>query len=133
MSTINNPERRRTLQDYERKSMGPSGLLDLIAVLRPHPQGLRRWSVMRAMRVRSERAGREVTPKFEDDIERIFRRHCAGDSVRAGVPQDTVELFFRPKDKAGEVWAVDLAKAKVWLGEETTPANTQSGTSQASA
>jgi hypothetical protein len=83
-------------------------LAELIDVLRANPSGLRRWSVMRAMRSRAEKAGREITPKFEDDVERVFRRHCAGDSMRAGTAAGSEnELFHRPKDKAGEVWALN--------------------------
>jgi len=121
------------VREHERKGMGPSGLLDLIAVLRLHPKGLRRWSVMRAMRLKSEKAGREVSPKFEDDVERIFRRHCAGDPVRIGANDGTIELFHRPKDKAGEVWAVDLAKAKAWLGEDDADVDEQQFIRNASA
>jgi hypothetical protein len=100
------PQRRRADQAY---------IADLIAVLRANPAGLRRWSVMRAMRVRAEKANREITPKFEDDVERVFRRYCAGDSVRAGMSETLVELFHRPKEKAGEVWAVIPDAAQTWL------------------
>ena len=97
------------------KFVNPACISDLIAVLGPHPRGLRRWSVMRAMRVRAEKAGRDVSPKFEDEVERVFRRFCEGDSVRANMTDTAEELFFRPKETAGEVWAVHLARAKAWL------------------
>src|SRR6476659_4702574 len=93
----------------------PSLLRDLIAVLAEHPSGLRRWSVMRAMRARAEKANRDVSPKFEDEVERSFRRHCAGDSVRASQSPQPAELFYRPKEKAGEVWALDQEKARAFL------------------
>lgn len=97
------------------KYVNLSCIADLIAVLEPHPRGLRRWSVMRAMRVRAEKAGRDVSPKFEDDVERVFRRFCEGDSVRVNMTDATEELFFRPKQTAGEVWAVHPVRAMAWL------------------
>lgn len=97
------------------KPVNQSCLADLIAVLEPHPRGLRRWSVMRAMRQRMEKAHREITPKFEDDVERVFRRFCEGDAVRAGMTDTSEELFFRPKETAGEVWAVHSSRARAWL------------------
>jgi hypothetical protein len=97
-----------------RKPVDRTCLADLIAVLQTNPAGLRRWSVMRAMRSRAERAGRDVSPKFEDDVERVFRRYCAGDSVRA-TAGETLELFRRPKETAGEIWALIPEAAKAWL------------------
>lgn len=89
-------------------------LADLIAVLQANPGGLRRWSVMRAMRQRVEKAGNEVPMKFEDNVGRVFRAHCATDTA---IPGST--LFYLPKDRAGEVWAVHAEKAKAWLAGET--------------
>jgi hypothetical protein len=84
---------------------------DLIAVLEAAPVGLRRWSVMRAMRNRRARAGHEITPKFEDEVERLFREYCASDSPH----ENETRPFFKPKEKAGEVWAVDPARLTAFL------------------
>ncbi len=93
-----------------------SYLVDLISVLRSHPGGLRRWSVMRAIRSKRESAGYEVPQKFEDEVERTFRRMCAGmDPQRSQKGADEAALFYKPPERAGEVWAVFPEKAEAWL------------------
>jgi hypothetical protein len=93
-----------------------SHLKDLVEVLAEHSHGLRKWSVMRAMRTRRERAGLEISPKFEDEIERVFRSRCAPEPL-PGAPERVKDstLFYRPKERAGEVWAVFHDKAGLWL------------------
>ena len=106
----------------QRRTADHAVLADLIAVLRANPTGLRRWSVMRAMRARSKLRNREIMPKFEDDVERVFRRHCSGDSVRAATAADSAtELFYRPDERAGEVWALNTERAKAWLEGDNGP------------
>jgi len=87
--------------------------LELIDVLAAHPKGLRRWSVMRAMRINRDRASLDIPQKFEADVERVFRRFCAGDEGRKCSAEDA--LFFRPGEKAGEVWASYPDRVKAWL------------------
>ena len=85
---------------------------ELLAVLAPHPAGLRRWSVMNAIRQRRRATARDIPLKMEADIERTFRQFCAGDALRTpGGP-----LFYRPSEKAGEVWAI-IAPVPVLPGE----------------
>ncbi|MBW8708420.1 MAG: hypothetical protein JF627_04015 [Alphaproteobacteria bacterium] len=75
---------------------------ELVAALAPHPAGLRRWSVMRAIRKGREAVARDIPLKLEADVERTFRQYCSGDGVRAA----GTALFYRPAEKAGEVWAL---------------------------
>lgn len=99
-----------------------ANVLDLIQVLLPHPDGLRRWSIMRAIRSRREKSGGEISPKLEDEIERVFRMFCAGEPRSKGFkvrcsPENA--LFHRPKEKAGEVWALYGDRARPWLTAKT--------------
>jgi hypothetical protein len=94
-------------------------LFELIKVLAPHPGGLRRWSVMRAIRNDRERASRDISQKFEDEVERTFRRFCAdADDAKTRTCDATEALFYRPREKAGEVWALFPDRAKAWLDAE---------------
>lgn len=86
---------------------------ELVKVLLPHPGGLRRFSVMRAIRTERDRASRPVALKFEAEIERAFRSSCA--NWAGGKPPETGSaLFYRPEGKAGEVWAVYADRANAW-------------------
>jgi len=93
-------------------------LRDLIEVLLLHPAGLRRWSVMRAIRTRCQRSGAEISLKLEDEVERSFRRFCSEQPVandpRVNCSREAA-LFYRPNERAGEVWAVNHARARAWL------------------
>ena len=99
-------------------------LSELIKVLAPHPGGLRRWSVMRAIRNERERASRDISQKFEDEVERTFRRFCAdAEGAKTRTCDPTEALFYRPREKAGEVWAIFPDRAKAWLASEAVEVN----------
>ena len=91
----------------DRRAPRPTIVEELVAALTPHPGGLRRWSVMRAIRTNREAMAREIPLKLEADVERAFRQFCRGDGMRAS----GTALFCRPAEKAGEVWALDTRYA----------------------
>ncbi len=93
-------------------------LRELIAALKPHPRGLRRWSVIRAIRMDRNRRSRDIPLKFESDVESIFRKFSA-DAIDAHARVCPVETapFCRPHNTAGEVWALRPGKAEVLLGD----------------
>jgi hypothetical protein len=89
---------------------------ELLKVLGPQLAGLRRWSVMRAIRNERERACIDISQKFEDEVERVFRRFCADyRDGKSRVCAESEALFFRPTEKAGEVWAIYQDRTKAWL------------------
>jgi len=87
----------------DQRAPRPTIVEELVAALAPHPGGLRRWSVMRAIRKSREAVSREIPLKLEADVERAFRQFCRNDGLRAS----GTALFCRPAEKAGEVWALD--------------------------
>ena len=91
-------------------------LSELMAVLRPHTEGLRKWSVMRAIRATRQRASQNIPQKFEEQIERTFRRFCA-DPSEANTRICTTESapFYRRQGTAGEVWALLPGRIAVLL------------------
>lgn len=89
------------LQDQ--RASRPTIVEEIVAALTPHPKGLRRWSVMRAIRKGREAVSRDIPLKLEADVERAFRRFCRDDEMRA----PGAALFCRPAEKAGEVWALN--------------------------
>jgi hypothetical protein len=106
-----------------RSRAGEFYLDNLVDVLRTNPKGLRRWSVMRALRSRCEVAGREISLKFEDEVERVFMEFCIRDYPanghgNAAGPRLEDALFYRPKERAGEIWAIrpEIAGA-MWPNE----------------
>jgi len=93
------------LQD--RRASCPTIVEELVAALAPHPKGLRRWSVMRAIRKNRDAQARDIPLKLEADVERAFRQFCRDDNMRAS----GTALFCRPAEKAGEVWALNADHA----------------------
>jgi hypothetical protein len=103
------------LQDLS--PLRPTIVEEIVAALTPHPKGLRRWSVMRAIRKDREAVSREIPLKLEADVERTFRRFCRDD----GRPASGTALFCRPAEKAGEVWALDACYASGGDGPSRWP------------
>jgi hypothetical protein len=89
----------------DQRAPRPTIVEELVAALAPHPGGLRRWSVMRAIRKSREAVARDIPLKLEADVERAFRQFCRNDDMRAS----GATLFYRPAEKAGEVWALDTS------------------------
>ena len=101
----------------ERLKPDPAYVADLIGVLLPQPGGLRRWSVMRAIRARREKANQAHSPQIRrQGRARVPRLLCGRSAFSAS--RQRPRLFYRPKDKAGEVWAVYADKARAWLNSE---------------
>ena len=98
---------RRSDKLERRRNPEMAILKELVDVLQPHAQGLRKWSVMRAIRMQRNRVSQGIPQKLEEQVERTFRRFCA-DASEADNRACSAENapFYRPKGKAGEVWAL---------------------------
>ena len=100
-------ERKRRAAAARSQNYDGQILPELIAVLAQHERGLRRWSVMRAIRAARSKAAKPIPQKFEEQVERTFRRFsaCATDG-ESRVCTETEAPFYRPAETAGEVWAL---------------------------
>lgn len=98
-----------------KRQTDPATLFDLVKVLSRHPKGLRRWSVMHAIRVERSHSKREIPQRIEDEVERIFRSRC--ENFAKSSEDGQTALFYLPKEKAGEVWAVYPERAVAVLAE----------------
>jgi hypothetical protein len=90
-------------RDFDPATSDAALLDELVAVLTPAPAGLRRWSVMNAIRKNRRAAGRDIGLKMESEVERAFRRFCLADGAR----NNASARFRRPNETAGEVWALN--------------------------
>lgn len=134
MSFVENcdaPMRARQTGGARERRYDPACVSELIEALSQHPGGLRRWSVMRAIRRARENANREIPMKFEDEVERTFRKFCAeGEFATTPTAAETDGVFFRPKDKAGEVWALVPERAQMWLADNDNAKSSESSDNQ---
>lgn len=78
---------------------------------------------MRAMRRAWQDADLEISLKFEDEVERNFRCYSADDDCAKAPERRREALFFRPSDKAGEVWAADPDRVRDWLIQNSVTAS----------
>ena len=115
------PERESEL--VARKLRTDAVILDeLRTVLAAHPGGLRRWSVMRAIRKNRDSTGQDIPQNLEVEVERMFRRFCADAYKKHGGGISRDALFCRPSEKAGEVWAILPDRAAPWRNPEPAEA-----------
>jgi hypothetical protein len=105
------PMRRYSSDAVAPLSSDQQVVAELIKVLSPHPGGLRRWSVMRAIRAERTRTSRPVSLKFEAEVERVFKAACGSHADGS--------LFYKPEGKAGEVWAVRAERVDAGQQPET--------------
>jgi hypothetical protein len=86
---------------------------------------------MRAIRKNREITNRPIPQKFEDEVERAFRKFCSdADPARNGGRPPETALFFKPKEKAGEVWAILASNAEAWLRGERVDERLSDGAQQ---
>lgn len=88
----------------------PGHLRDLIDVQFSRLESLQGWSAMRTACKCREGSDVEVSLKLE--AEDFIRNLCLGASSES---DRHFALLYRSQESPGEVWAVNLARANVWL------------------
>jgi hypothetical protein len=100
-------------------------LLDLIKILKPFPQGLRRRFVMDRMISNRKARGLDIPEEFEATVQSAYNHHSVDSLVfkKRGAPAAD-GLFFSPTGKGSGKWALNQERARSWLiariGEEDT-------------
>ena len=114
-------ERKRRAAAARSQNYDGQILPELIAVLAQHERGLRRWSVMRAIRAARSKSAKPIPQTFEEQVERTFRRFsaCATDG-ESRVCKENEAPFYRPAETAGEVWALHPDRAAAALDKLKT-------------
>lgn len=89
---------------------------DLIRVLLPYPDGLRRALVLRELGKQRKQDGLPIPPSFETAVQSSYNHHCEESDVfrkRAAPPEEG--LFHSPGGKGSGRWAVHRGRALAWL------------------
>lgn len=91
-------------------------VLDLIAILYPHKNGLPRRQVINTMWRRRGQKGVNMPKAFDETIQAAFQTY-AGDYAAFQARRAKLEddLFFAPRGKGSGRWAVRQARADAWL------------------
>lgn len=91
-------------------------VLDLIAILYPHKNGLPRRQVINTMWKRRGQKGVNMPKAFDETIQAAFQAY-AGDYAAFKARHAKVEddLFWPPRGKGAGQWAVRQDRADAWL------------------
>lgn len=91
-------------------------VLDLMEVLKPHPHGFARRSVLHTLEKNRQRDGLPIPPKFEEAVQSVYNRHCVDSMVFTKRKAHLSEgLFYSPGGKGSGTWAVHPERAAAWL------------------
>lgn len=111
-------EVRATLELRKHKRDNPY-VVDLIAILLPHPAGLERQHVV-AQIERMRRAKKLPIPKTLDAVvQSAFQGHASQYAAYRG-STDADDLFHAPRGKGAGIWAVHRERAIAWLHARTS-------------
>jgi hypothetical protein len=89
---------------------------DLIRVLLPFSNGLRRSMVMHELKKRRKKDGLPIPPSFEESVQSSYNQHSVDSSVfRKRKAPDSEGLFYSPDGKGSGRWAVNRERAGAWL------------------
>jgi hypothetical protein len=89
---------------------------DIIRVLMPYANGLRRSMVLHELERQRKADGLPIPPTFEAAVQSSYNQHSIDSSVfRKRHAPDTEGIFYSPEGKGSGRWAVNRARALPWL------------------
>jgi len=104
---------RRVAREHKRQH---SYVADLIRVLLPRENGLRRHMVLHILERQRHRDGLAIPAKFEEAVQSSYNHYSVDSSVfkKRNAPLEE-GLFFSPEGKGSGRWAVNRERAEAWI------------------
>ena len=89
---------------------------DLMRLLVPHKDGLRRSIVLDRLERQRRNDGLPIPKNFEQAVQSAYNQNCVDSAVfkKRGLPNSAAP-FFSPEGSGSGTWAVDPERAEQWL------------------
>jgi hypothetical protein len=89
---------------------------DLIEILRPHPNGLRKADIDRAIRQLRSSKNLPIPSSLGKVVQSFLQRHASGYAgFETWNSTSADDLFFPVPRKGAGKWAVNMSRATAWL------------------
>lgn len=96
-----------------------SYVVDLVEVLKPHPNGLPRRVVLNTLKQKRKANDLPIPPKFEEAVQSVYNQYSVDSLVYKKRKAPRFDgLFFSPYGKGSGIWAVHGRRAEVWVNSK---------------